>query len=187
MLESSPVFGTDGFSGTGTLTLTVCPSSLISAWTAISTLSRQSVSNTTKGVDALYTISVGKIIGGVKASIGFVGSATGESACNAAKLQLLTFAYDEIDAAESAFKKSCEVLRTCDPKANNYKDCVNNFKNCFAIYTTTIKRLFEKMALASTGKMRDYYYYCSSQVSRMSIKNYNNMKIMTYEEYKKSF
>lgn len=140
-----------------------------------------------KGVDALYTISVGKIIGGVKASIGFVGSATGESACNAAKLQLLTFAYDEIDAAESAFKKSCEVLRTCDPKANNYKDCVNNFKNCFAIYTTTIKRLFEKMALASTGKMRDYYYYCSSQVSRMSIKNYNNMKIMTYEEYKKSF
>lgn len=140
-----------------------------------------------KGVNALYSISFGKIIGSIKETIGFVGDVTGESSRTDAQYRLLLYGYSELNAAESAFRNSYKALQACPADSKSYSECINDFKNCFSIYKSTLKRLFEKMALAANGEMREYYYYCSSQISQLTIKNYNQMKIMTFEEYKKIY
>ena len=38
-----------------------------------------------------------------------------------------------------------------------YQEYVNDFKNCFSIYKTSMVHLYEKLGKASTGNQRDYY------------------------------
>lgn len=137
------------------------------------------------GVDVLYSISIGKMVGSVKSAIGLVGDLTGESARTAAQAELLNYGYDIVSSAKSAFVESLKKLKEASKDAANYDTLMNDFKNCFAIYKNSIKRMFEKMALAAEGAQRDYFYYCSSEVSTMTLKDFSNPDFMSYEEYLK--
>lgn len=145
-------------------------------------IGRQIVDN---GVDGLYSISVGKIVGIVKSSIGFVGDVTGDSGRTAAQVELLTYGYDVVNSSQSAFIESMRKLKAASEEDENYSQLMSDFKNCFTIYKTSIKRLFEKMAAASTVPQKDYYYYCSSEVASMKISDFGKKELMSYEDYLK--
>lgn len=145
-------------------------------------ISRQIVEN---GVDVLYSISIGKMVGTVKKTIGLIGDLTGENARTAAQIELLNYGHDIVGSAQSAFLESMKKLKEASKDADNYNELMNDFKNCFAIYKNGLKRLFEKMALAAEGAQRDYFYYCSSEVSSMTLKDFSNPNFMSYEEYLK--
>lgn len=145
-------------------------------------ISRQIAEN---GVDVLYSISIGKMVGTVKQTIGLIGDLTGENARTAAQIELLNYGHDVVDSAQSAFLESMKKLKGASKNADNYNELMNDFKNCFAIYKNSLKRLFEKMALAAKGAQRDYFYYCSSEVSSMTLKEFSNIDFMSYEEYLK--
>lgn len=137
------------------------------------------------GVDGLYSLSIGKMVGSVKKTIGIIGEVTGESARTAARLELLNYGHDVVGASQSAFIESMKKLKETSKDADNYQEVLTDFKNCFAIYKNSLKRLFEKMAIAAEGAQRDYYYYCSSEVASASIKEFTDLDIMSYEEYLK--
>lgn len=136
-------------------------------------------------VDRLYSISIGTTIGSVKNTIGILGDVTGENAKTEAQLELMTYGFDEAKAAETAFKNALIKLKEANKVDENYGILVNDFKNCFSAYKCSYKRLFEKAAKASTGSKRDYYYYCSSEISSMSLKDISTLKMKTYDEYMK--
>lgn len=137
------------------------------------------------GVDALYSISVGKMVGTVKKAIGLIGDLTGESARTAAQLEVLNYGYDIVNSSQEAFIESMKKLKAVDKDAENYDELMTDFKNCFSIYKSSLKRIFEKMAVAAEGSQRDYFYYCSSEVSSMTLKDFENPDFMSYEEYLK--
>lgn len=137
------------------------------------------------GVDALYSVSVGKMVGTVKKAIGLIGDLTGESARTAAQLEVLNYGYDIVNSSQDAFIESMKKLKAADKDAENYEELMTDFKNCFSIYKSSLKRIFEKMAIASEGSQRDYFYYCSSEISSMTLKDFENPDFMSYEEYLK--
>ena len=143
---------------------------------------RQIVEN---GVDALYSISIGKTVGMVKEAIGLVGELTGENAKTGARLEILTYGYDLVSSSRSAFLESMRKLKVADANDENYPALMADFKNCFSLYKSSLKRMFEKMAVAADSPQKDYYYYCSSEVSSMTLKEYTNPDFMSYEEYLK--
>ena len=143
---------------------------------------RQIVEN---GVDALYSISIGKTVGMVKEAIGLVGEVTGENAKTGARLEILTYGYDLVSSSRSAFLESMRKLKVADANDENYPALMADFKNCFSLYKSSLKRMFEKMAVAADSPQKDYYYYCSSEVSSMTLKEYTNPDFMSYEEYLK--
>lgn len=137
------------------------------------------------GVNALYSISIGKTVGIVKTSIGIIGDISGENAKTEARYELLTYGYDIVGASEDAFRESVRKLKEADKNSEDYAVLVADVKNCFDIYKTSLCRMFEKMAASAQGDQRDYFYYCSSHVSALTLKDFNNIKLMTYEEYLK--
>lgn len=136
-----------------------------------------------EGVEALYSLSIGKNINTIKKAIGIIGDLTGENQRTIAQYELLCYGHDFVDASKSAFIESIRKLKNADKNSKNYDSLVNDFKNCFSIYKNSLKRLFEKMAIAANGSQRDYFYYCASEVSNMSLKNSSNFSFMSYEEY----
>ncbi len=138
-----------------------------------------------KGVDALYSVSVGKTVGAIKKSIGIVGDVTGANAQTAAKLELLSYGHDIIGSTENAFHESVRKLREADKTSENYSVLVSDVKNCYSMYKSSLCRMFEKMAVSVDGPKKDYFYYCSSQVSNISLKDYGKTKLMSYDEYLK--
>ena len=137
------------------------------------------------GVQALYTISVGEVVAVVKKTIGIIGEATGESAKTEAQLELMTYGYDIVGKSEAAFNEAVRKLKEADKNSEDYPALVADVKNCFAIYKSSLCRMFEKMAAATDGDQRDYYYYCSSQVASFSLKDFDKNEFLTYEEYLK--
>ncbi len=138
-----------------------------------------------KGVDALYSVSVGKTVGAIKESIGIIGDVTGSSAQTAAKLELLAYGHDVIGSTEEAFHESVRKLREADKSSQDYPALVSDVKNCYSMYKNSLCRMFEKMAVSVDGPKKDYFYYCSSQVSNISLKDYGKTKLMSYDEYMK--
>lgn len=139
-----------------------------------------------EGISVVYGLCpVSKVIGTVKSTIGIIGNITGDSNSTAAQYELLSYGWDYVNSAESAFKNAYQKLTECSKDSGNYKECLNDFKACFSIYKNSIIRIFEKMANASDGKQREYYYYCSSQIAHLSLKNYNGINIMSYDEFNK--
>lgn len=137
-----------------------------------------------EGISAVYGLCpVSKVIGTVKSTIGIIGNITGDSNATAARYELLSYGWDYVNSAESAFKNSYQKLLECSKNSDNYQEYLNDFKACFSVYKNSIIRIYEKMANASDGKQRDYYYYCSSQLAHLSLKNYNDINIMSYDEF----
>ena len=73
------------------------------------------------GVDALYKVSIGKVIGTVKSTIGLIGDLSGEDARTAARIELLNYGYDVVNSAQSAFIKSMKKLKEAGKDAENYE------------------------------------------------------------------
>lgn len=142
---------------------------------------------TNNAVDYIYEINIPVIdvIGKIKKTIGFVGEISGESAKTAAQIEFYNSARPIIDNAERAFKESLRKLKEADKDAEDYDILMNDFKNSFGFYKNTLSRWLNKMAIASDSPKRDYYYYCSSKVSSMELKDVSNPDFMSYEEYLK--
>lgn len=138
------------------------------------------------GVEALYSLSIGKMVGSVKETIGLIGDLTGENAQTAARIELLNYGHDVVDASQTAFMESMEKLKAASKEDEDYEILMNDFKNCFTIYKNSLKRMFEKMALAAEGAERDYFYYCAAEVSSASLKEFSNLQVMSYDDYLKN-
>lgn len=139
-------------------------------------------------VKALYSgvsISVGKAIGAVKLSLGFIGSVTGEGSRTQSELQLYAYGSDLMNMASDSFKSAVKRLKSMDETDPDYDMCLEDVKNCFITYKNTMSSLFKKMASASSGVKKDYYNYCARTVSNFKLSNYGSKTIMSFDEYER--
>ncbi|MBR4287069.1 MAG: hypothetical protein IKT55_05125 [Clostridia bacterium] len=127
--------------------------------------------------------NVFKVVGWVELAIDVVNETTGLGEESQAKLQLLTMGYNQIWSAEEAYSNALAEVKACDPNSEEYQQCLKDFAISFEYYRTTLKRLYDKMALASSGDKKDYYRYCAEKFEQLDLENYENFNVKTYEEY----
>lgn len=139
----------------------------------------------TSNIDKVFNVSVFSAVGVVEMGIDVVGNATGISDDGKAMMELLSYGHDQMFSSKTAYENSLKTLQNTPPESENYQQCVEDFKNCFTYYKTTMSSLYQKMAASSTGVESSYYGYCADTLSELTLKNYDYVKIMTFEEYKK--
>ncbi len=133
--------------------------------------------------NVVYELPVMDTVGKVKDAIGILGKVTGDGARTEAQLELLIYGYDVVNSAKSAYASALEKLSNCSPDAPEYAGLMQDYENCYSIYKTSTVRIFEKMATASSGDKRDYYNYCASEISAVTMPEYGDFKLITYGEY----
>jgi len=127
--------------------------------------------------------NVFKVVGWVELAIDVVNETTGLGEESQAKLQLLTMGYEQIWSAEEAYANALAEVKECDPNSEEYQQCLKDFATSFEYYRLTLKRLYDKMALASSGDKQDYYRYCAEKFEQLNLENYEHFDVKTYEEY----
>lgn len=140
-----------------------------------------------KGIDIIGEFLLGKtvfsLVSFAEKSYGVIGELTGEGEASEARVELMAYGYDQLESAEGSFKQSLQALRACDPSSELYDQCLKDVNVNFEYYRISQRRLFEKMANACDGTEKDYYIYCANQIDRITICNYSDYHIMSYEEY----
>ena len=127
--------------------------------------------------------NVFKVVGWVELAIDVVNETTGLGEESQAKLQLLAMGYEQIWSAEEAYANALAEVKECDPNSEEYQQCLKDFATSFEYYRLTLKRLYDKMALASSGDKQDYYRYCAEKFEQLNLENYEHFDVKTYEEY----
>ena len=128
-------------------------------------------------------VNVFKIVGWVELAIDVTGEVTGISEETQAKLQLMTFGWDQINSAESAYRNALEKVKSCNPESEEYVQCLKDFAVSFEYYRLSLKRLFDKMSKAATGDKKEYYRYCAEHLDDLNIENYEVFELKSYEDY----
>lgn len=141
------------------------------------------VQNSESAIDLTYTFPIMRYVGIIKESIGLIGEVTGESAKTAAQTELMSYGYELVGSSKTALINSINKLREIDKNSDEYNQALSDFKNCFEIYKNSMQRLFNKMAISTDGIQRDYFYYCAEKYSTITIDNFSQLDIMSYEEY----
>lgn len=133
--------------------------------------------------DKLLKVSVFMVVGVIEMGIDIGGNITGISSEAAAMSELFAVGYNQMNSAKSAYANAIAAVKACSPDNEEYDGLLEDMKNCFDYYKITQKRMFEKMATASTGIKKDYYNYCAEELNNLSLNNYENFNLMSYEEY----
>ena len=137
-----------------------------------------------KNVDKALGSSIFKIVGWVEMGIDITGKVTGLSEDAAAKMQLLATGYDQLNTAKKSFEIALQELQNCSPDAAGYEDYMTKFRQCFEYYRVTQKRLYAQMGKAENGVLGEYYRYCSEEMDQLSLSNFEQFDLLTFEEYK---
>lgn len=138
-----------------------------------------------KGVDKALGKGIFKAVGWVEMGIDITGTITGVSEDAAAKMQLLATGYDQLNTAKKSFEIALQELQACSPDAAEYAEYEKKFRHCFEYFRVTQKRIYEQMGKAENGVKGEYYRYCAEEMNQLSLTNFEDFDLLTFEEYKK--
>ena len=158
----------------------------------------QGIEITIENLEQVFDCSVVGVVKGIHKGIDIIGDLTGMSEEAKAEMYLIdNNRWEiEIDIGKTCLDNAYENLKNCDADSPKYQTCLDDFKNCFELYKKTHENIYRKMAICSTdyestdgvvaGFKNDkssYYTYCAEKYSRLTIQNYEDFELLTYEEY----
>ena len=90
---------------------------------------------------------------------------------------------NRITEYKESLSKAINKLSKCKKGTKEWEECAKDVKNMFAFFKTSLSDSYNKMSMAVTGNKKAYYNYVASLINKITIKNFNSVKIPTYKQY----
>lgn len=126
------------------------------------------------------------VVNAIDMGIDVVGDVSGLGADAKSTYSALSH-FNMSTTTNDAFISAVEKLRAADPTSEEYSALATDVKNCFALHKNTMVEMFNNMAAASDGTEKSYYRYCASRANSLTLNEYREPGILTYDEYLKAY
>lgn len=126
------------------------------------------------------------VVNAIDKGIGVVGDVSGLGTDAKSTYSALSY-FNMSTATNDAFISAVEKLQAADPASEEYSALATDVNNCFALHKKNMVEMFNNMADASNGTEKSYYRYCASRASNLTLSEYREPAVLTYDEYLKVY
>lgn len=89
----------------------------------------------------------------------------------------------KVNEYKQGLEDAISSIKNLNKDTKEYKNGLEDVKNMFDFFKTFLSSIYEKMSIVATGNRKPYFDYLSRTIDGLTLKNYKNYNIMTYEEY----